>query len=208
MRRRGAPTGCVRTARSPCPLAGCRRKRSSFDGDPFFTLHLPLRSTDFHRLQRYYEEIRLLHGHRLVVVASFRPTARLGVSADPCRSPRVRYTECTAAPVPNTAPISVGFWASRSFARSPDRPGLPRASLSFGAAARLRLPPHTSSRRVQLPSACGCYQLAPQRTFTSYPGSMPGAQRLAFRPPPSAAAVLTRCRQATFVGHQEIDGGD
>ena len=27
---------------------------------------------------------------------------------------------------------------------------------------------------VQLPSACGCYQLAPQRTCTSYPGSMPG----------------------------------
>ena len=38
-------------------------------------------------------------------------------------------TGCTAAPGPNTAPISVGFWASRSLARSPDRPGLHRASL-------------------------------------------------------------------------------
>ena len=35
---------------------------------------------------------------------------------------------------------------------------------------------------VQLPSACGCYQLAPQRTCTSYPGSMLGT--------PSPAPVL------------------
>ena len=38
----------------------------------------------------------------------------------------------------------------------------PKASSPHGLAA------------VQLPSACGCYQLAPQRTCTSYPGSMPG----------------------------------
>jgi hypothetical protein len=31
---------------------------------------------------------------------------------------------------------------------------------------------------VQLPSACGCFQLAPQRTCTSNPGSMPGTPRI------------------------------
>jgi len=30
---------------------------------------------------------------------------------------------------------------------------------------------------VQLPSACGCYQLAPQRTCTSYTVPMPGTPR-------------------------------
>jgi hypothetical protein len=59
-------------------------------------------------------------------------------------------TECTAAPGLNTAPISVGFRALRSLARSPDRPGLSKASLSFGAAACLRLLPHTASRRQGL----------------------------------------------------------
>ena len=111
-------------------------------------------------------------------------------------------TGCTAAPGPNTAPISVGFWASRSLARSPDRPGLHRASLAFGAAARLRLLPHTASRRqaglsrdaptcVQLPSACGCFQLAPQRTCTSNPGSMPGTPRTSPPGGPQTGPSLT-----------------
>jgi hypothetical protein len=59
----------------PRPLAGCRRRRSSIDGDPSFSIHLFLCSTGFHRLPRYYEEIRLQPGHRLVVVAFFPPTA-------------------------------------------------------------------------------------------------------------------------------------
>jgi hypothetical protein len=44
---------------------------------------------------------------------------------------------------------------------------------------------------VQLPSACGCYQLAPQRTFTSYPGSMPGTPRVlaALASPPATKAL-------------------
>src|SRR4029077_15552339 len=47
--------------------------------------------------------------------------------------------------------------------------------------------------RVQLPSACGCFQLAPQRTCTSNPGSMPGTPRLALRAPAlRAASALTR----------------
>ena len=114
--------------------------------------------------------------------------ARWGALRGPMQTSQGKDTGCTAAPGPNTAPISVGFWASRSLARSPDRPGLRRASLTFGAAARLRLLPHTTSRRqaglsrdaptcVQLPSACGCFQLAPQRTCTSNPGSMPGTPR-------------------------------
>src|SRR4029077_13240066 len=160
-----------------------------------FSIHLSLCSTGFHRLPRSYEEIRLLHGRRPVVVAFFRSTAshpiahaRWGALRGPMQTSQGKDTGCTAAPGPNTAPISVGFWASRSLARSPDRPGLHRASLTFGAAARVRLLPHTASRRqaglsrdapscVQLPSACGCFQLAPQRTCTSNPGSMPGTPR-------------------------------
>jgi hypothetical protein len=44
---------------------------------------------------------------------------------------------------------------------------------------------------VQLPSACGGYQLAPQRTFTSYPGSMPGTPRVlaALASPPATKAL-------------------
>ena len=76
-----------------------------------------------------------------------------------------KNTECPAASVPITAPTSVGFWASRSLARSPGRTGLLRASLSFGAAVRLGLLPHTASRRqdrrltIAL-SACSCLRLA------------------------------------------------
>jgi hypothetical protein len=91
----------------PRPLAGCRRKQSSIDGDPSFSIHLSLCSTGFHRLPRSYEEIRLLHGRRPVVVASFRPTARTpsltrdGVPfADPCRPPRVRTLDVLPLPAP------------------------------------------------------------------------------------------------------------
>ena len=75
-------------------------------------------------------------------------------------------TECTAAPGLNTAPISVGFRALRSLARSPDRPGLSKASLAFGAAACLRLLPHTGlaapglGRLTTAIPACSCLQLA------------------------------------------------
>src|SRR6516164_9405302 len=96
----------------------------------------------------------------------------------------------------------LGWILGVALARSPDRPGLHRASLTFGAAARLRLLPHTASRRqaglsrdaptcVQLPSACGCFQLAPQRTCTSNPGSMPGTPRvLAVLASPPATKAL------------------
>ena len=125
------------------PPKGCRQMRGPVVVVPsFFSIHLLLCSTGFHRPPRYYEEIRLLHGRRPVVVASFRSTAH----ADPCRPPRVRCTGCPAAPAPITASASVGFWASRSKARSPGRNSLLRGSLSFGAAVRLGLLPHTASR--------------------------------------------------------------
>lgn len=78
------------------PLAGCRRTRSPIDEVPSFSTHLSLCSAGFHRLHRSYEEIRLLQGHRQVVVAFFPPTA----FADPCRSPRVRTLDVPPPPLP------------------------------------------------------------------------------------------------------------
>ena len=40
------------------------------------------------------------------------------------------------------------------------------ASLSFRNPLRFQLPPHTSSRAMQLPSTRGCLPKAPQQTFT------------------------------------------
>ena len=156
------------------PRKGCRRARSSIDGDPSFSTHPSLCSAGFHRLHRSYEEIRLLGGHRLVVVAFFRPTAMCCHQRNngPAQISPGNDTGCPAAPAPLTASASVGFWASRTEARSPGWDGLSRILLTFGAAVRLGLLPHTASRRqhrashdgpccVQLPPAHGCYQLAP-----------------------------------------------
>jgi hypothetical protein len=41
------------------------------------------------------------------------------------------------------------------------------ASLSFRNPFCFRLPPHTASRHMQLPSTRGCLPKAPQRTFTA-----------------------------------------
>jgi hypothetical protein len=78
------------------PPKGCRRTRGSIVVVPSFSIHLSLCSTGFHRLHCSYEEIRLLHGHRPVVVASFRSTAR----ADPRRSPWVRTLDVPQPPLP------------------------------------------------------------------------------------------------------------
>jgi hypothetical protein len=59
-----------------------------------FSIHLSLCSTGFHRLPGYYEEIRLLRGHRPVVVASFGSTA----CADPRRPPWVRTLDIPPLP--------------------------------------------------------------------------------------------------------------
>src|SRR5207342_195252 len=66
----------------------------------------------------------------------------------------------------------------------------PPASSPHGLAA----PGRFVSRRstcVQLPSACGCFQLAPQRTCTSNPGSVPGTPRVlaALASPPATKAL-------------------
>ncbi len=201
MRQRGTPTGCVRPARLPAPLravgegeAQLTVTRSSHSISPF----APPAFTGFNATTKRSDFCMGLGWSSLPPsgLPLGTPAARAtGDPHGPMQISQGKDTDCTAAPVPNTAPISVGFWASRSLARSPDRPGLPRASLAFGAAARLRLPPHTSSRRVQLPSACGCYQLAPQRTSTSYPGSMPGTPRvLAALASPSATKALDPAR--------------
>ena len=63
---------------------------------PSFSIHLLLCSSGFHQPPRSYEEIRLLHGHRPVVVASFGSTAR----ADPCRPPWVRTLDVPPPPSP------------------------------------------------------------------------------------------------------------
>ena len=78
------------------PPKGCRRTRGSIAVVPSFSIHLSLCSTGFHRLPRYYEEIRLLREHRPVVVASFGSTAR----ADPRRPPWVRTLDVPPLPPP------------------------------------------------------------------------------------------------------------
>jgi hypothetical protein len=87
------------------PQQGCRRTRSSIDGDPSFSTHLSLCSASFHRLHRSYEEIRLLDGRRLVVVASFRPTAL----TDPSRPPRVMTLDVPPPPLPLPPQPRLGF---------------------------------------------------------------------------------------------------
>ena len=59
---------------------------------------------------------------------------------------------------------------------------------------------------MQLPSACGCYQLAPQRTFTSYPGSMPDTPRvLAALASPPATDALDPDRFPHFSCHHAVE---
>jgi len=69
----------------------------------------------------------------------------------------------------------------------------PPASSPHGLTA----PGRIVSRRptcVQLPSACGCFQLAPQRTCTSNPGSMPGTPRTSPPGGPQTGPSLTATR--------------
>ena len=83
-------------ARSSRPPKGCRRTRGPIAVVPSFSIHLSLCSAGFHRFPRYYKEIRLLQGHRPIVVASSGSTAR----ADPCRSPWVRTLDVPPLPPP------------------------------------------------------------------------------------------------------------
>src|SRR5271168_2082220 len=65
--------------------------------------------------------------------------------------------------------------------------GSPRASSPHGLTAPGLASPD-GSHCVQLPPARGCYQLAPQRTFTSNPVPMPGT------PPRNARGAALRAR--------------
>ena len=130
-----------------CPLPGCRRTQRSVGVAPLFSLHLPLGSAGFHRFHRYYEEIRLLLGHGVVVVASFNTST----SVDPKRSPWVRMNGFP--PLPSSIP-SCHDWISgvalTSTLAQTCRPY--EASLSLGAAVPLRLPSHTPSRERSVSS--------------------------------------------------------
>jgi hypothetical protein len=84
----------------------------------------------------------------------------------------------------------------------------PPASSPHGLTA----PGRIVSRRptcVQLPSACGCFQLAPQRTCTSNPGSMPGTPRPSLRRPKWAGLDRhsTRQRSGCVAGMKEAPLG-
>ena len=153
----------------PRPHPGCRRTRSSIDGDPSFSIHLSLCSTDFHQLPRSYEEIRLLHAHRhsrRCLLPAYRSRGPMHISQG-------KDTECTAAPGLNTAPISVGFRALRSLAQgftfvrccsmppasSPHglaAPGLGRLTTAIPACSCLQLAVATNSLRRGLPPPIQC----------------------------------------------------
>jgi hypothetical protein len=93
-------------SREPRPLSGYRRTRRPVAVVLRFSIHLPLRSTDFRQSLRYYEEIRLLLGHRAVVSTSFRPTVR----TDPRRSLGVRTINVLPlpSPVPSWPRLDIG----------------------------------------------------------------------------------------------------
>src|SRR5271168_3591958 len=93
------------------------------------------------------------------------------------------------------------------------RPGLLRGSLTFGAAVRLGLLPHTASRRQRwrlttAGTACSCLRLA-VATTSPREGLSPPIQcpcQAHLRPPPPAASALTRLRSPTSRADQEIEG--
>jgi hypothetical protein len=167
---------CARRIRPAClpprPLAGCRRKQSSIDGDPSFSIHLSLCSTGFHRLPRSYEEIRLLHGRRPVVVASFRPTARIpsltrgGVPfADPCRPPRVRTLDVLPLPAPIPLRSRLDFGRRVPWHAHPIGPactGLHLRSVLQRASGFFPTRPHGARPDCLAtpPPACSCLRLA------------------------------------------------
>jgi hypothetical protein len=169
-------------------------------------------------LRRLSPASSLLRGDPTSASASSRRRCLLRVYregnslADLCRPPWVRCTGCPAAAVPTTDPTSVGLWASRSWARSPGRTRLLRASLAFGAAVRLGLLPHTASRPQEwrlttASSACSCLRLAvatnsPREGLSppiqcpcqAHPCSLAKSKlRVAALPPPRGGAFDSPC---------------
>ena len=130
---------------------------------------------------------------RTSVVASFQPTAH----ADPCRSPMVRTLN--VLPLPASIPLRsrLDFGRCVPWHAHPIGPACPRlhfrsvlqhASGFFPTRPRgaRAWASHDGDPCMQLPSARGCYQLAPQRTSTSNPVPMPGT-------PSPAPAGAPRC---------------
>ena len=190
MRQEGAHAGYVRCARLSAPLRAVGEReaqltvtRSSQSISPF----APPAFTGFDATTRRSDFC-------MGVGRSSLPPSSLPLedasNRGPTQTSQGKDTEFTAAPVPTTAPTSVGFWASRSrgtLTRSA------RPAQGFTCVRCCSTPKASSPHRlatVQLPSACGCYQLAPQRTCTSYPGSMPGTRRCASAAPPGRAMTL------------------
>src|SRR5271165_5513047 len=144
----------------------------------------------------------LLWGDPTSAWASSRRRCLLRVyrSRGPTQTSLGKFTGCPAAPAPNTAPASNGFWASRFQTRLPGRSGLhrglpfvrccgsPRTSSPHGLTAPAPAS-HDGEDCVQLPPARGCYHLAPRRTFTCNPVPMPGTHAS-----PLAPLLRTRSR--------------
>src|ERR1700674_3844980 len=84
--------------------------------------------------------------------------------------------------------------------------GSPRASSPHGLTAPA-LASHDGSHCVQLPPARGCYQLAPQRTFTSNPVPMPGTRRVGTgdcSPVPLTEPYVRVTHTAPWIGMSEF----
>ena len=196
MQQVGTPVGCVRHARLPAPIravgeyeAQLTVTRLSQSISPF----APLIFTSFlARTKRSDFCMRI----GIVVVASFQPTAH----ADRCRSPRVRTLN--VLPLPASIPLRsrLDFGRCVPWHAHPIGPACPRLHLRSvlqhasgffptrprGARAWAS---HDGNPCMQLPSARGCYQLAPQRTSTSNPVPMPGTPKRAVLNPPRGSTV-------------------
>ncbi len=117
-------------ARTTRPPRGCRRTRGSIAVVPSFSIHLSLCSTGFRRLPGSYEEIRLLRGHRPVVVASFGSTAH----ADPRRPPWVRTLD--VPPLPPLLPSRPRLDFGRRVRRHADPAGSACSGVYFRSVLR------------------------------------------------------------------------
>jgi len=148
------------------PPKGCRRTRSSIAVVPSFSIHLLLGSAGFHQPPRYYEEIRLLRGHRPVVVASFGSTAR----ADPRRSPWVMTLNVPPLPPPLPLRPRVDFGRRVSIHADPAGPacsGVHLRSVLRFASGFFPTRPHGASagvsrRRILRAVASGSRLLPPR----------------------------------------------
>jgi hypothetical protein len=104
---------------------------------------------------------------------------RMGSRTDPGRPPRVRYSgiRCRSRPQYRS---DLGWILGVAFLGTLTRSARPAQGFTSirCCSALSGFFPTRPRGDVQLPSARGCYQLAPQRICTSFPGSMPGTRRV------------------------------